>query len=150
MTDAGKRDTPPQLPDPFALWRQSYEQAEQAWTKALQQTTGSDAFGESLGRSLDSYLGFQKMLRENMQVYLESMNVPTRNDIARLGELIVNLENKIDELDDRIDTLVTNVASLRRERAAGPSGAGQAGGARKSEANKAPTKGGTRRGREGS
>ena len=112
MTDAGKRDAPL---DPFAIWRQSYEQAEQAWTRTLQQTTGTDAFAESLGRSLDSYLGFQKMLRDNMQLYLESLNVPTRNDIARLGELIVNLENKIDDLDDRVDTLLTEVAALRGE-----------------------------------
>ena len=143
MTDAGKRDTPPQLPDPFAVWRQTYEQAEQAWTRALQQTTGSDAFAESLGRSLDSYLGFQKMLRENMQVYLESMNVPTRNDIARLGELIVNLEDKIDELDDRIDTLLGDVAALRRERAAAPSRGGRAGGSRKSEGGAGRGKGGS-------
>ena len=121
MTDAGKRDSsPPPLPDPFAAWRQAYDAAEQAWTKALQQTTGTDTFAESLGRSLDSYLGFQKMMRENTQLYLESMNVPTRNDITRLGELIVNLENKIDDLDDRVDTLLTEVAALRRERATGP------------------------------
>ena len=143
MTDAGKRDTPPQLPDLFAVWRQTYEQAEQAWTRALQETTGSDAFAESLGRSLDSYLGFQKMLRENMQVYLESMNVPTRNDIARLGELIVNLENKIDDLDDRVDTLLTDVAALRRQGAARPSGGARAAGDRKSGRGARPGGGGS-------
>jgi hypothetical protein len=48
-----------------------------------------------------------------MQLYLESMNFPTRNDVARLGELIVNLENKIDDLDDRVDSLLDEVAALR-------------------------------------
>lgn len=113
MTESGRPSSPP---DPFALWRQTYEMAEQAWTKALEQTTGTDAFAASLGKSLDSYLGFQKLMRENMQVQLETLNLPTRNDIARLGELIVNLENKIDELDDRVERLIDDVAALRRAR----------------------------------
>ena len=112
MTESGKKDAPP--PDPFALWRQTYETAEQAWSKVLEQTTTSDAFAASLGRSLDSYLGFQKLMRDNIQLYLESLNFPTRNDIARLGELIVDLENKIDDLDDRVDELLSEVESHRR------------------------------------
>ena len=127
MTEGGKRDAPP---DPFAMWRQTYELAEQAWSKAIEQTTGTDEFAASLGKSLDSYLGFQRLMRENMQLYLESMNLPTRNDIARLGELIVNLENKIDQLDDRVDTLLDEVASLREERSdtSGPGSASKAAG----------------------
>ena len=111
MAESGKQETPP---DPFALWRRTYEMAEQAWGKALEQTTGTDAFAANLGKSLDSYLGFQKLMRDNMQLYLESMNLPTRADLARLGELIVNLENKIDDLDDRVDALVDEVAALRQ------------------------------------
>jgi polyhydroxyalkanoic acid synthase PhaR subunit len=110
MSDSSRQDPPP---DPFALWRQAYETAERTWSKTLEQTTASEAFAASLGRSLDSYLGFQKVMRDNMQLYLESMNFPTRNDVARLGELIVNLENKIDDLDDRVDSLLDEVAALR-------------------------------------
>ena len=35
-------------------------------------------------------LAAQKSARVNMRTYLESMNVPTREDIARLGELVVD------------------------------------------------------------
>jgi hypothetical protein len=111
MTDSGRRETPP---DPFAIWRQAYEQAEKGWTQALEQVTGTDAFSQNLGQSLDSYLSFQKLMRDSMQTYLETMNLPTRNDIARLGELIVNLEGKIDDLDDRVDMLLDEVGALRR------------------------------------
>jgi ribosomal protein L12E/L44/L45/RPP1/RPP2 len=41
-------------------------------------------------------------VRENMRSYLEQINLPTREDIARLGELIVALEEKVDQLDDRL------------------------------------------------
>ena len=37
-----------------------------------------------------------------MRSYLEQINLPTREDIGRLGELIVSLEEKVDQLDDRL------------------------------------------------
>lgn len=40
-----------------------------------------------------------------MRTYLETMNVPTREDIARLGELVVGLEEKVDQVMDRLDTI---------------------------------------------
>jgi hypothetical protein len=76
-----------------------------------------------------------------MQLYLESMNVPTRNDVARLGELIVNLENKIDALDDRVETLLDEVAALRRERAAGAAPAPRADAGTKGAARSRPREG---------
>ena len=40
-----------------------------------------------------------------MRSYLEMLNVPTREDIARLGELIVGMEEKLDQLDDRLSRI---------------------------------------------
>ena len=50
-------------------------------------------------------LAAQKSVRNNMRTYLETMNVPTREDIARLGELVVGLEEKIDQIADRFDAI---------------------------------------------
>ena len=50
-------------------------------------------------------LAAQKSVRDNMRAYLEAMNVPTREDIARLGELVVGLEEKSDQIADRLDAL---------------------------------------------
>jgi flagellar motility protein MotE (MotC chaperone) len=47
-------------------------------------------------------LAAQKTIRENTRTFMEAMNLPTREDIARLGELITALEEKIDQLDDRL------------------------------------------------
>ena len=57
----------------------------------------SPEFSESSGRLLETMLAAQKSVRDNMRAYLETMNVPTREDIARLGELVVGLEEKIDQ-----------------------------------------------------
>jgi ribosomal protein L12E/L44/L45/RPP1/RPP2 len=110
--------------DPFETWRQLYDANERAWTSALEQAMGSDEFGEASGKMLETMLAAQKSVRENMRTYLETMNVPTREDIARLGELVVGLEEKIDQVVDRLDAIDDAVRAVP----AGPAGpAGQAG-----------------------
>ncbi len=92
----------PRATDPFELWRQIYETNERAWNAVLERTVNNPAFAESSGKILETFLSAQKTVRENMRSYLEQINLPTREDIARLGELIVSLEEKVDQLDDRL------------------------------------------------
>jgi polyhydroxyalkanoic acid synthase PhaR subunit len=99
-TDEATQDT-----DPFGVWRELYDANEKAWTSALEQAMGTSEFGESSGRLLETMLAAQKSVRENMRAYLETMNVPTREDIARLGELVIGLEEKSDQIADRLDAL---------------------------------------------
>ncbi|GAC1330151.1 MAG: hypothetical protein NVSMB2_28900 [Chloroflexota bacterium] len=97
--------------DPFELWRQIYETNERAWNAVLEQTVNTPAFAESSGKILETFLSAQKTVRDNMRAYLEQINLPTREDIARLGELIVSLEEKVDQLDDRLANLERSVST---------------------------------------
>jgi polyhydroxyalkanoic acid synthase PhaR subunit len=92
-------------PDPFELWRQIYETNERAWNAILERTVHNPAFAESTGKALETFLSAQKTVRDNMRSYLEQVNLPTREDIARLGELIVALEEKVDQLHDRLSKI---------------------------------------------
>jgi len=104
--------------DPFEMWRQLYETNERTWTAALDQAMGRPEFGESSGKMLETMLAAQKAVRDNMRTYLETINVPTREDIARVGELVVGIEEKIDQLADRLDAIEEAVrgASSTRSR----------------------------------
>jgi polyhydroxyalkanoic acid synthase PhaR subunit len=103
--------------DPYELWRQLYETNERVWSSALEQAMSSAEFGESSGKLLETMLAAQKSVRDNMRTYLETMNVPTREDIARLGELVVGLEEKIDQVADRLDAIESAVATPSRAKA---------------------------------
>jgi polyhydroxyalkanoic acid synthase PhaR subunit len=94
-----------QASDPFETWRQLYDANERAWSAALEQAMGQPEFGEASGKLLETMLAAQKSVRGNMRTYLETMNVPTREDIAGLGELVVGLEEKIDQIADRLDAI---------------------------------------------
>jgi Collagen triple helix repeat (20 copies)/Poly(R)-hydroxyalkanoic acid synthase subunit (PHA_synth_III_E) len=107
--------------DPFETWRQLYEANERAWTTAIGEAMESPEFAESSGKMLETMLAAQKSVRENMRTYLETMNVPTREDIARLGELIVGLEEKVDQVTDRLDALDAAIRAVPAG-ATGPAG----------------------------
>jgi Poly(R)-hydroxyalkanoic acid synthase subunit (PHA_synth_III_E) len=110
--------------DPFETWRQLYDANERTWSAALGEAMSSPEFGDSSGKMLETMLAAQKSVRDNMRTYLESMNVPTREDIARLGELVIGLEEKIDQVVDRLDAIEDVVRAVP----AGPAGpAGAAG-----------------------
>jgi polyhydroxyalkanoic acid synthase PhaR subunit len=98
-------------PSPFELWRQIYDTNERAWNAVLERTVNNPSFAESSGKILETFLSAQKTVRDNMRQYLEQINLPTREDIARLGELIVSLEEKVDQLDDRLARIESSLAA---------------------------------------
>jgi len=103
-----------QAPDPqdlFAMWRQLYDANEKVWGQASSEFMDSPAFAQWQGRMLETFLGFQKALKESTTAQLQAANTPTRDDIARLGELIVALEEKIDQLADRMPAPTRRPAS---------------------------------------
>jgi hypothetical protein len=102
MSQSADKSAPPRASDPFELWRQIYETNERAWNAVLERTVNNPAFAESSGKILETFLSAQKTVRDNMRTYLEQINLPTREDIARLGELIISLEEKVDQFDDRL------------------------------------------------
>ena len=75
---------------------------------------GTPEFGDSSGKLLETLLAAQKSVRDNMRTYLETMNVPTREDIARLGEIVVGLEEKIDQVADRLDAIEDAIRAVPR------------------------------------
>ena len=51
--------------DPFETWRQLYDANERAWTAALEQAMGSDEFGETSGKMLETMLTAQGGARKH-------------------------------------------------------------------------------------
>jgi len=116
--------------DPFEVWRELYDANERAWTSALEEAMSTPGYDEASGKLLETMLAAQKSIRNNMRTYLETMNVPTREDIARLGELVIGLEEKIDQLTDRFDAIEETVRRPGPVGPAGPAGATGSAGAR--------------------
>lgn len=103
--------------DPFEFWRQFYEANEQAWTTAIKEMTTSQSFVEAQGRMLEIFLAYQKVMRDAMSTQLTILNMPTRDDVSRLGEVVVGVEEKVDQLHEAAGRLQEAMDQLNKQMA---------------------------------
>jgi polyhydroxyalkanoic acid synthase PhaR subunit len=108
------------LLDPFRIWRQIYEASEQALGSALEKAMATRGFADANGKVMEVLLLTQRSARESMHTFLQSLNVPTREDIARLGQLVIALEEKVDQVDDRLERIEAALAKLVASQSAKP------------------------------
>lgn len=90
-----------QLPGPDELietWRKAAADAEQRWNDYFNQLMGTEAFGQMMARSIDTYIAMQSTLARGMEQYLRALNIPSRTDVVQLAERVAMLEHKIDAI----------------------------------------------------
>lgn len=97
--------------DPYSFWKDYYQNAESYWEKTLEETMKKEEFSEWIGKVLDLNLGYRKMLDSTTKQYLEQMNLPSREDLSNLSSLIVNLDAKVDDLEEQIEESIENQSS---------------------------------------
>jgi polyhydroxyalkanoic acid synthase PhaR subunit len=114
MTESRNPQEPPRF-DPFEIWRQFYETNEQSWAKSIREMTTTPDYVEAQGKMLETFLAYQKIVRDAMTSQLNFFNVPTRDDVGRLGEMIVGVEEKVDRLDEAIDKLEETIQYLSQQ-----------------------------------
>lgn len=83
----------------YDMWKDYYSQT----SKLFDEKISKDFPSEGMGQILEMNLQFKKMIDESTLKYLEFMNVPSRNDIANISSLIVNVDAKVDDLEERLE-----------------------------------------------
>src|SRR6266699_3091444 len=95
--------TAPQPPDTIQtsqkLWMEQLETISQGFTKVM----GTDIFATMQGKFFEQQLRWQDYLTKTMQpqpdAALRALNLPSRNQMDRLFERIVNIEERLDDLE---------------------------------------------------
>ena len=88
--------------DPFAMWRDWVANSERQWNSFLNNAMATDEFSQTMGRMMDLYLNVQKNMNEVMGRYLQTINVPTRNDILALGERLSQIEDRLSNIENSL------------------------------------------------
>lgn len=95
--------------DPFAVWKGIYEKTEEKWNDVIHETMQKEAFSEWMGQVQNGYLQYQSAVQNTTDAYLKQVNMPTRDEISNVASLIINLEEKVENLDQKIeDELLVN------------------------------------------
>jgi polyhydroxyalkanoic acid synthase PhaR subunit len=99
------------FPDLTELWKEFYFKNENSWAEVLKEVITKDTFVHMLDKTLDSHLSNEKLMRQNMDKYFEQSPFPSKKDIARLAEMIVSVEEKVEVLDDQLVDAVKSMAN---------------------------------------
>ena len=104
--------------EPFSMWKDMYEHTEKAWNDVIQDTLGKESFSEGLGQIQSSYLQYHEMISNLTEAYFKQANIPTRDEVASVASLVINLEDKIDNIDDQLydnsETVTKEINQLKR------------------------------------
>lgn len=101
MSDPKQR--PRQLEDPFSWWRDWLVQSERQWNATLNELMASDQFAGTMGRWMELYLGVQKNVNESLGRALSGLNVPSRNDLAELGQRLAAIEERLARIETALE-----------------------------------------------
>jgi polyhydroxyalkanoic acid synthase PhaR subunit len=94
--------------EPFTFFRDWYNATSETWSKLVEQYIGSEQFMETSTPFLESYASFFKTFRRANEEFFQNLQLPTRSDIARIAELVIAMEEKVDQLDDTLDNSQSN------------------------------------------
>ena len=103
-------------PDLMAQWKQFLDQWIAAWSRVLEQTMGTEAFAQVLGRQLDASLNAagpaKKAADQQIEASLASLGMASRAQVIAVAQHIAQLEEKIEGLEDRLDTILKRLTEL--------------------------------------
>lgn len=88
--------------DPLAMWRDWVANSERQWNGFLNNAMSTDEFSQSMGRMMDVYLNVQKQMNEVMGRFLQTVNLPTRDDILAVGERLSQIEDRLGRIEDTV------------------------------------------------
>ncbi len=93
--------------DPMGMLKGMRDTNMDAWAKVMVELVHSDAYAESTGAILDSWLTtsgpFRKVMEDSMAKTLEQLNLPSRDEVTRIAERLTNIEMRLDDLDAKLD-----------------------------------------------
>ncbi len=89
-------------PNPFEAFKAAYDQAAESWSKSMEQVLSSEDFAAAAGRMVARYADAQEALRKAAESTSDQLHLPTKDDLARVAELVLNLERKVDAATDQL------------------------------------------------
>lgn len=98
------------FPNLVELWKDMYFKSENALAEAFKKFVSTNTFVQMLNQTLEQNLSMEKVINQNMDKYFDSFPVPSKKDIARVAELVLSIEDKVDAIDFQLPHALTSLA----------------------------------------
>jgi polyhydroxyalkanoic acid synthase PhaR subunit len=89
--------------DPLQLAAQWYNATSGPFSDFVGDVIEREEFLEPTSRFLQSYASFYKVFKRNSEDHLKNLQLPVRSDISRIAGLVVNLEEKVDRIEEVLE-----------------------------------------------
>ena len=80
----------------YDMWKNYYSK----YSNLLDDQVTKEFPTQAISQILEMNLQFKKMLNETTERYYEFANLPSRNDLAHVSSQIVNIDAKVDDLEE--------------------------------------------------
>lgn len=100
-----------EYPDLTELWKKLYFQNEGAMAKAVEEYVAGQSFTDLLEQFGNQYLSMYKAATHNMDRIFTNNPMPSKKDIARVCELVLAVEEKVENLDSDMASNMGGLAS---------------------------------------
>ena len=108
----------PVSPDLMAQWKQFLDQWIEAWSRVLGQAMNTESFAKLMGGSLENWLAAQAPLKkageQAVEQTLQGMNVASRTQLTSVAKQIVELEERLERVEDGIQAILKRLESRER------------------------------------
>ncbi|WP_223593274.1 hypothetical protein [Neobacillus bataviensis] len=98
----------------YEIWKEYYSQ----FSNLVDDQITKEFPAQGMGQMIEMNLQFKKMLNETTKQYYEFLNLPSRNDLTHISSQIVNIDAKVDDLEEFIQESNDNqreTVELQRE-----------------------------------
>lgn len=85
---------------------QSFSEMVTEWERSFDafanQVMGTEAYSQAMNEMQKAQLAYQKNMMETMAQQLSAFNMPTREDVLQLSEMIRQLDRRLERIEDKL------------------------------------------------
>lgn len=91
--------------DPSTFFNKWYDATSKPWASMVEDLIASKQFLAFTGPFLENYTHLTSAFHDASEAYFKMLRLPTLSDITRVAELIINLEEKVDDVAETIESV---------------------------------------------
>lgn len=100
--------------NPWNIWKQAFDLFEQNCSEGVQRYMHEEAFAAWMDGCQQWHLFCQDMQNQWMDSFLQQWKMPSKEDVAQVSSLVLQVEEKMEAIEDRLnDDVVEQLQTIQ-------------------------------------
>jgi hypothetical protein len=107
-------------PDPAEQFRELLTRLERGVDNVANRLMGSEEFSRGINRVQSAQLSLQNIVREVMAQHLSNINMPSRDEVLELGDLLRSVDKRLVRVEQLLEDMAPAAQARQRPRKGPP------------------------------